>query len=65
MGGSRNGDNPQNRWFIRENPTKMDDDWGYPYDLGNLHMRVSIVTWIPQVRWMLYFIENPIKFIIF
>ena len=18
-------------WFIRENPTKMDDDWGYPY----------------------------------
>ena len=18
-------------WFIRENPIKMDDDWGYPY----------------------------------
>ena len=22
---------PQNGWFIRENPIKMDDDWGYPY----------------------------------
>ena len=24
---------PQKRWmvFVRENPTKMDDDWGYPY----------------------------------
>ena len=19
-------------------PSKMDDDWGYPYDSGNLHM---------------------------
>ena len=19
-------------------PSNMDDDWGYPYDLGNLHM---------------------------
>ena len=24
--------------FVRDNPMKMDDDWGYPYDLGNLHM---------------------------
>ena len=24
---------PPARWmvFVRENPTKMDDDWGYPY----------------------------------
>ena len=22
---------PQNGWFMRENPIKMDDDWGYPY----------------------------------
>ena len=24
-------------WFIVENPIEMDDDWGYPHDLGNLH----------------------------
>ena len=22
----------QNGWFPMENPIKMDDDWGYPYD---------------------------------
>ena len=22
---------PQNRWFIRDNPIKMDDNWGSPY----------------------------------
>ena len=22
---------PQNGWFIREHPIKMDDNWGYPY----------------------------------
>ena len=27
-----------NAWFLRENPMKMNDDWGYPYDLGNLHI---------------------------
>jgi hypothetical protein len=28
-------------WFIRENSIQMDDDWGYPYDLGNLHADYS------------------------
>jgi hypothetical protein len=28
---------PQTGWFIMEIPIKMDDDWGYPHDLGNLH----------------------------
>ena len=29
-----------NSWivFVRENPTEMDDNWGYPYDLGNLQI---------------------------
>ena len=22
---------PQNRWFIGDNPMKMDDDWGYKF----------------------------------
>ena len=34
---------PQNGGFTKENPTKMDDDWGYPYDLGNLHISISHV----------------------
>ena len=31
---SINGDTP--KWLVsfRENPTKMNDDWGYPYDSG-------------------------------
>ena len=29
---------PQNGLFIGEYPTKMDDDWGYPYDSGNPHI---------------------------
>ena len=33
---------PKNGGFIRENPTKMDDDWGYPYDSGNPHMGVEL-----------------------
>ena len=24
--------------YFMENPMKMDDDWGYPYDLGNLQI---------------------------
>ena len=31
---------PQNGWFLSENLMKMDDDWGYPYDLGNLQMAI-------------------------
>ena len=29
---------PNNGWFIWENPMKMDDDWGQPYDSGNHHI---------------------------
>ena len=30
-------------WFIRNDPTKMDDDWGYSYDVGN-HQMTSVVN---------------------
>jgi hypothetical protein len=38
---SINGDTPIAGWPIRENPTDMDDDWGYSYDLGNHHICIS------------------------
>ena len=31
---------PKNGWFIRVNPSKTDDNWGYPYDSAN-HMGQS------------------------
>ena len=32
------GGSPIAGWLIMGNRMKMDDDWGYPYDSGNLHM---------------------------
>ena len=32
---------PNNGWFIREYPSKKDDDWGYPYDSGNHHRCIN------------------------
>ena len=31
MGVSINVGTPIAGWFIMEHPTKMDDDWGYPF----------------------------------
>ena len=37
----------QNGWFIRENPTKMDDDWGYPH----LRKPLFVKIWITIPMW--------------
>ena len=39
---------PQNGCFIKEHLIKVDDDWGYPHDFGNLHIYISlwlIISW--------------------
>jgi hypothetical protein len=45
---------PQNRWFISwKNPTINDDNWGYPCDLGNLHMISKISAFPPECSSLL------------
>ena len=36
------------KWLVyfMESPPRMDDDWGYPYDSGNLHVFPYISHWI-------------------
>ena len=35
-----------NNWLVyfRENPIKVDDDWGYPYDSGNHHVMKNMLV---------------------
>ena len=43
-GGCQKWGDPQHGWFTLRNPTKMDDDWGYPHDFGNLHIDVHLLA---------------------
>ena len=37
---------PQNGWFIRENPTNMDENWGYPHFRKPLNWyTTSTIVW--------------------
>ena len=33
-----------------ENTSKMDDDWGYPYDSGNLHIFIDLPIFLPVLK---------------
>ena len=34
---------PQARWMVYKGKSQSEmDDWGYPYDLGNLHVMVKV-----------------------
>ena len=39
--------------FIRQDPSKMDDDWGYPYDLGNPQCFTSPKYWAYNLQALL------------
>ena len=41
----------QNEWFVVEDTIQMDDDWGYPYDSGNLQMGHRLTTMIQIDLW--------------
>ena len=41
------GGTPKAGWFIMKNPTIKRMIWGYPHDLGNLHIQKDITT----TRW--------------
>jgi hypothetical protein len=44
---------PQNRWFIMETPIKMDENWGYPHDLGTPHLVMDIVIYLGYI-WIVW-----------
>ena len=47
---AKNGGTPSERGrvFIRQNATKIDDDWGYPHGLGKLHDVPSRVIFVGE-----------------
>ena len=50
---------PKQMVYIGQSHLEMDDGWGYPYDLGNLHMFIPLFTQLSTIRCRISHLGAP------